>query len=339
MNTLLSSIASTPSISPPSAVVGVGDTAIWYDFSDSSTLKQDVLGTVPVSSVNDPVAYAADLIGGGYHATVPALSGVLWKGGYTELDVNNVSSTTNVTSLWPVIVGTLVVATSRGMWVDGNFSFSGGSFNISESIYGGNTVQSGYTGGPRGIWTAISTSGTSLRVYGIFAINRALTDNELKNIRGYYRAKGCPGVITVSNVSNIIVNPDFNSGVTSWSAQSPGTRSASGGILTVTNSSTLYGGGAYQSTAVSSGLSYIFEFNMRASAGTTGGNAVVTYASFNFGLTSALSVTSGVYASYEIAMTSDGSGFRSYIQANPRGAVNTKMQADYVRAYQIMYPT
>jgi hypothetical protein len=46
-----------------------GQGGFWYDFSDPTTLFQDVSGTVPVESSGDPVALVLDKSGNGYHAT------------------------------------------------------------------------------------------------------------------------------------------------------------------------------------------------------------------------------------------------------------------------------
>jgi hypothetical protein len=46
-----------------------GEAGFWYDFSDPTTMFQDVAGTVPVESFGDPVALVLDKSGNGYHAT------------------------------------------------------------------------------------------------------------------------------------------------------------------------------------------------------------------------------------------------------------------------------
>ena len=63
----------------PANLFGGGDSGVWYDPSDNSTLKQNSNGTGAVA-LNDPVGYMANKAGGGSNATV-VTAGLrpLWK--------------------------------------------------------------------------------------------------------------------------------------------------------------------------------------------------------------------------------------------------------------------
>lgn len=58
----------------PAELFSGGALGAWYDFSDTSTLFQDVAATIPVSADGDPVAVALDLSGNGKQAVQSALS-------------------------------------------------------------------------------------------------------------------------------------------------------------------------------------------------------------------------------------------------------------------------
>lgn len=95
---------------------------------------------------------------------------------YAELDlVDDV-----VMGYLPTIVdGTILIATSKGIWVT-DFNWTEGMWNFGYSTY---------DSGPANLFQTLKDSDDKLHVYGIFYIDRELTANEKNYLVNYYKSR------------------------------------------------------------------------------------------------------------------------------------------------------
>jgi len=124
------------------------------------------------------------------------------------------------TELPAISGGTLVLATDKGIWIDDDFSFGGGSFDIGPETY---------SGGPAGLLGII---GNPL-VGGALVIDRQLTTAERTQVVAYMQSIGSPGVIELG--PELLVNGDFSDGFDGWLVTGPGSErwSVSDGVATI----------------------------------------------------------------------------------------------------------
>lgn len=114
------------------------------------------------------------------------------------------------TTLPAITKGTLVLAGTKGIWIDDDFNHAGGTFSIGPTSY---------TGGPSSILGAVG----DLIVGGCFVIDRQLTPEERTRVINKLKELGAPGVFELG--PELIVNGDFSDGLTGWSVVGMGTGS------------------------------------------------------------------------------------------------------------------
>lgn len=106
-----------------------------------------------------------------------------------------------VTTTLPAISGgTIVLAGTNGIWID-EINFAGGAFSVGPGTY---------TGGPAGLLPILG----DLLVEGGFVIDRALTPEEIAQVKRYYKVRGSAGLIELG--PELVVNGDFSDGTSNW---------------------------------------------------------------------------------------------------------------------------
>lgn len=329
----------------PLDLFGVGDVGVWYDFTTVDHIRQNSNGTGVVSALDDPIGWVEDLAGGGYHATqATGTARPLWKEGYAKFDLLD----DFITSAWPTItIGTIAIITKRGVFFDDQYVHTG-TFDFAKLSAPQMFIEphTYYTGGIRGLTDAISSGLNNLRMVGILAIDRVLSEEEKQQLQDYYLPLGCPGRIVISP-NNYIVNNSFDSGQTSWTRSSALANACVVGIpvagqISVTNNTT-FGGTLWQNMAdLTPSRSFVARSNARSGATvTTQLQRMTLYRqSGGYSYPVALDVTSGSFAEFELAGRSvDNTGFRVGISVFKNGSIfSSQIVAMDYSLYPIIFP-
>lgn len=109
-----------------------------------------------------------------------------------------------VTTTLPAISGgTIVLAGVNGIWID-EIDFAGGAFSVGPGTY---------TGGPTGLMSILG----DILVGGGFVIDRALTPEEIEQVKGYYKARGAGDFFVPLDPSVVaVIRPTVDTAPKDW---------------------------------------------------------------------------------------------------------------------------
>lgn len=271
---------------------------------------QDPAGTTE-ATWGDPVGLIPDASGNGAdftQATVTARPVLREVDGIASLEFDGTDDL--VAATLPAITGgTLVIAGTNGIWIDDDYNFAGGTFEIGPTSY---------TNSPTGILPLIG----DLIVGGTFVIDRQLTSDERAKVVRKMKSMGSPGLFRLG--PELVVNggPDFEN-TDGWGSAGLADVFTAEGELRVKNTGLYFGQAVFEALGTQSGRYQIELEGRKVSAsgqawallGQTGDNA-------RFGTYSLPTSTIGVYRRERVAVVHEGNNLTLRLQVNNSSVEN-----------------